>query len=224
MLKLLLYSLFCITSCMAHGLSKIKDGDPKIAEIACISLGTCCSAAINLERCNISKAYYPFDFITTPFDGLCTILESNFKDFISESALAVTDCSIKNKITTCTFSHDFDATISNYKFVAEKYQRRIDRFYQTIKQAKHIYFFRTHIVKEEALILYALLKKLFPAISFSLIVPTAPTVNILPNHTAQPWGIPGIKEFPLFIKENDDSVTHGRTEDWDLIFHELNLF
>ncbi|MBM3893283.1 hypothetical protein FJ365_02680 [Candidatus Dependentiae bacterium] len=118
--------------------------------------------------------------------------------------------------------------LDNYDIVAAKYQRRIERFYKTIQEAKHIFFFRTHLTKTEAAMLYQLLKQLFPQKRFSLIAPTKT------EHMQQPWNLAGVQEFPLLVKKVrrfpfltrrivESTREHGRDEDWDFIFRSLKL-
>lgn len=215
-------------------------------DIVCISLGKKCSPALNFKRHNISKAYYPFDFIETPFDGLCMLLKNKFKDFSLKEALKTTGFAlsredpttttaqipfaiVENQVTKCIFYHDFKGNnLDNYDTVAAKFQRRIDRFYKTIEETKHIFFFRTYLTKPEAAVLYQLLKQLFPQKSFSLIVPTKT------EYMQQPWNLPGVQEFPLLVKKVrrfpfltrkivESTRDHGRDEDWDHIFRVLKL-
>lgn len=259
MLTLLLYSLLFSASCFAQSqLSEIDNAtqalinklnandeivrgsaaDEQIApETVYISLGEKCSPALNLINRNLSNTYYPFDFLKTPFDGLCKLLASNFTNFLPDkSALQVITSQhswfdndadrenidiglyqmtiVGNTITKCIFAHDFkDPKLQDYDLVKQKYQRRIERFYTAIKGAKYVYFFRTHLKKYEAKALHTLLLTMFPKTRFTLIVPTNP------DHMTHAWQLLGIKEFALY-KHPASSVekTHGSTEQWDHIF------
>ncbi|MBM3893479.1 hypothetical protein FJ365_03725 [Candidatus Dependentiae bacterium] len=98
--------------------------------IACISLGKLCSSALNFKRHNLSKAYYPFDFMETPFDSLCMLLNNKFKNFIDKKLLIVTRPShswenpntldrtamsvVENQITKCIFYHDFKGSEADH--------------------------------------------------------------------------------------------------------------
>ena len=190
---------------------------------AFISLGYCCSAALHLKLFKISTAYYPFDFIRTPFESLCTLLETRFKHFFTKDALVWERERVVDTITKCSSMHDFKhKKFADYEVIAAKYQRRIERFYKTIEQAKHIYFFRSHIVKEEALLLQALLKKLFPDKSFTLVVLKKPINRRYTRLVQEPWGLPGIKEFQLYGTEAHTN-NHGREEDWRRVFQSLGI-
>ncbi len=213
-----------------------------IPDIVCISLGARCSAALNFRRNQLSMAYYPFDFIATPLTGLHILLKTKFKDFLTKSALKIARDNnawldnntgpdqprkvssqkmvvAKNSITGCEFIHDFATKrLEEYKAVAAKYQRRINRFYKTINHAKYIYFFRTHLNKKEATALHSLLKKLFSKTRFVLVAPTDP------EHMQQPWNLPGVKEFLMYPDTpGSHNKVHGNTASWDHIFHQLKL-
>jgi hypothetical protein len=211
-----------------------------LPEIACISLGERCSAALAFRRRAISTAYYPFDFIATPLKGLHLLLKTTFRNFLNKKLLTVTKSNgawldetnrtikafgsvekmvvVKNKRTGCDFVHDFkDEKLENYQTVFEKYQRRIDRFYRTITQAKHVYFFRTHMTKKEATELLATLKKAFPKKSFTLVAPTDP------EHMQKPWHLAGVKEFLMYDNTSRSQKRHGSVAAWDNIFKTLGL-
>ena len=90
MFKMLLWSLFFTTSCFTHNVDSELDletyllinmlnaqdefatraPEQPIPKIACISLGFDCAAAKNFVSYKLSNAYYPLDFIKTPFEGL----------------------------------------------------------------------------------------------------------------------------------------------------------
>ncbi len=105
----------------------------------------------------------------------------------------------------------------NYDAVCEKYQRRIERFYQSIEQAKYIYFFRTHLKKHEAAELYTLLRTLYPTKQFSLIAPTDP------QHMKKPWNVPGVQEFLMYPANDTTHKVHGDSAYWDNILKKLHL-
>lgn len=201
-----------------------RSTDIVIPDIVCLSLGERCSVGIQLKKYNIATAFYPFDFMATPLKGLFLLLNNKFKGFLDKNALTVTNPACKphplvnNKVTGCDFVHDFaDKSLSNYDAVFEKYQRRIDRFYKTIEQAKYIYFFRTHLKKHEAVELYKLLRTLYPNKQFSLIVPTDP------KYVKTPWKIAGIQEFLMYPPKDLTYQVHGASEYWDIILKALKL-
>lgn len=83
---------------------------------------------------------------------------------------------VLDKKLAMVFNHDFSdrrpATINaQYQANYEKYQRRIHRFYESIKSGKKIYFIRyQYITKSESIELYQLLKSTFASTNFTLIV------------------------------------------------------
>ena len=216
-----------------------------LPEIACISIGARWSAALAFRRRSISTAYYPFDFIATPLHGLHILLKTKFRSFLNKGLLKPTRKNnawldqntdspdqqkpmakaeqmvvVENSLTGCEFIHDFkDNKMSNYTTVAQKYQRRIDRFYRTIAQAKRVYFFRTFLSKQEAADLHALLRSLFPTTDFTLVAPTSP------ERAKQPWRLEGVKEFLMYSPEEKLPAykVHGSGAAWDHMFKTLNL-
>lgn len=107
--------------------------------------------------------------------------------------------------------------MSTYDVVFDKYQQRIERFYQAIEQAKYIYFFRTNLTKEEAIQLNNLLHKLYPTKKFSLIVPTDP------KFMKKPWQIAGVQEFFMYPPNDLKNQRHGDSTYWDIILKTLKL-
>lgn len=207
--------------------------DEETQTVAYISLGANCAAGLHLVRHQLLTRYYPFDWIETPFDGLCYLLKTGFKDFLDKNALtpqhSITTWvepdldraipsyprqRVRNQTSGCEFVHDFiDAALSNYPAVAEKYARRIERFYRTIAQAKHVYFFRTEISRAQAKILRNLLREVFPNLSFTLVVPTHK------RHLTKPWHLASVRPFYL----GSHATAGSNKPEWDNIFAALGL-
>ncbi|MBE6443117.1 MAG: hypothetical protein E7020_00420 [Alphaproteobacteria bacterium] len=113
------------------------------------SLGEACSCTQALRSSNLQYASYPLDWLFgSDFNGRMDILVSDFNKFIEQSDLQYSysersiscDAYLNNK-NQITFNHDFPAGISleeSYPMVAEKYQRRINRLLDNIKNADSV--------------------------------------------------------------------------------------
>lgn len=113
------------------------------------SLGEACSCTQALRSSNLQYASYPLDWLFgSDFNGRVDILISEFNQFIERSDLQYSysersiscDAYFNNK-NQITFNHDFPAGVpleESYPMVAEKYQRRINRLLDNIKNADSV--------------------------------------------------------------------------------------
>jgi hypothetical protein len=124
-----------------------------------ISLGPTCSIAYQLQKLGKKKESLPFDWIRCyPIDSVLHLIQNNFSDlfegieyvkddtkfpFIEDNVgegesesfdtIKMKDTKIyKNDKLGISFFHDFKEGI-DVNDVIEKYQRRIDRFYNVVK-------------------------------------------------------------------------------------------
>ncbi len=116
------------------------------------SLGEACSSTQALIKANLRIASYPFDWLFgSNFLGRVHILVSEFKDFLNKEDLVSLSyhngdlnnlCNVyKNTHTQLTLNHDFSAHIpfeKSYPQVLEKYNRRIRRLLNNLKNATSI--------------------------------------------------------------------------------------
>ena len=115
-------------------------------DVLFISLGQQCGVAYNLEKCGFKEESLPFDWIRTPsFLSIVKLIENNFENFLNPEYLEYnknTDIKyyFRNKLTRCEFVHECEET--NFKEIEEKFQRRITRFYNKIRQNNKIIFIR----------------------------------------------------------------------------------
>lgn len=105
-----------------------------------ISLGYFCSVALELERIGLRSTSSPFDWCISNYEGVIDAIENHFENFLNYDYLFQSDTvhgnyfNIKYKIW---FFHDFDKYHSleeQLPTVRDKYLRRIERFYENIKQ------------------------------------------------------------------------------------------
>jgi hypothetical protein len=168
-----------------------------IEEPLFVSLGSICEAAHILRGCELRKAAFPFDWITTiDSEKFLNILEEDFEHFLDEQYMVVADRGPGPLLHTyyhAEFLHDgdfrgdlYDPTMRRLKI---KYQRRIDRFRNLATYSGKVFFIRTafpssttdphryyfcadnlEISDDYAWRLYHLLKERFPLLDFSLII------------------------------------------------------
>ena len=105
-----------------------------------ISLGSFCSVALELERIGLRETSAPFDWLITDFEGVIRAIDSHFSEWLEYKNLLQNEkfhCQYKDTYYKCMFFHDFnkyDPLESQIDSVRAKYQRRIDRFYDMIKE------------------------------------------------------------------------------------------
>ncbi len=198
-------------------------------DVLCVSLGFNCTVALNFNQNQIRLLAFPFDWIMTSFTGLCELIENNFIDFLNPMYLRQGVFNTKYNIG---MPHDFPTKdrgdgvheiVHNFldflPDVNEKYQRRIERFYNVCNLANKVYFFRikanwkfdkdpqnlTSVIK-----LRNILIKKFPYDNWELIV-----ISSSDKEYKNDWKVPKVKNFYI----SDD----GSEKEWKEIFKKLNL-
>lgn len=105
-----------------------------------ISLGYFCSVASELEKFGLRKESSPFDWVISDFEGVIMAIKNDFLNYLDYDYLS--QCALNHEIYKNTkynimFVHDFDRYIPLKKQlpkVLDKYNRRISRFYESIKK------------------------------------------------------------------------------------------
>lgn len=105
-----------------------------------ISLGYFCSVALELQREGMRDASYPFDWVISDWFGVQKLIKNHFDGFLDYDKL-YQDKQYPQYYSNTTygisFYHDFSPYIplaEQLNFVKNKYERRIERFYQDIGQ------------------------------------------------------------------------------------------
>lgn len=104
-----------------------------------ISLGYFCSVAQELKRLGLRDASYPFDWVIADFSGVMEAIENGFQSWLAYDCLSQWQDYpqyYRNSLYNVDFYHDFSKYKSlkkQIKSVEEKYQRRIARFYNSIR-------------------------------------------------------------------------------------------
>lgn len=124
-----------------------------------IPLGSTCSIAYQLKRLGLRKSAYPFDWVRINNLALVSkLIDTDFKQFLKRESFKFTEISdqfaVNGRMRSylyqnnfCRFFHDFENYINDISFkkFCEKYNRRIDRFYNVIKERKKLLFIREEI-------------------------------------------------------------------------------
>jgi len=114
-----------------------------------ISLGSFCSPALWIKELGLRNSAYPLDWILTPdLRRTNDLIENNFIDFLEIKHLVAMDkltsvtLNMQNTKYNLRFVHDFskdsDAE-SQLSDVKTKYDRRINRFYETLYSRKILF-------------------------------------------------------------------------------------
>lgn len=144
------------------------------------SIGEACSCTQILRHLGLQNASYPFDWLFgSTFIGRCKILTEEFKDFIRKEDLEYSheERSLKcnayyNKLNDIVFNHDFLKSLDfedAYPLVKEKYDRRIRRLLEKIKNSNSVLAVyleipttnHVEVTNEEILQGYSILKEKF---------------------------------------------------------------
>ncbi|WP_172136085.1 DUF1796 family putative cysteine peptidase [Adlercreutzia sp. ZJ473] len=101
-----------------------------------VSLGYFCSVALELERFGLRDTSGPFDWVISPWWGVCQLMNDGFSDLFMPD-LFEQDPTIpehyRNAKYGIAFYHDFDRWRpfgDQLPMVRDKYVRRIERFYE----------------------------------------------------------------------------------------------
>jgi hypothetical protein len=172
----------------------------------------------------LRKIAYPLDWMfTNNFEGLCRLLSNDFVNFLQPEILEVhpyLPFVVVNTLYGIEFRHDFPSTgpthmksILNSDWrdhiseIAEKYNRRIERFNELANHKGKVFFMRMAynsffsyewpkvVTREEAIILRDVLRKKFPRTDFELII-----VNYrdeIASDEAGAWKIDGVRNYNI---------------------------
>ena len=114
-----------------------------------VGIGSACIASQAMRDAGLQYASYPFDWMSGPTFGqriqtVCSEFEGWFRQEDLEFAgnpNGFTHDSYRNRATNALFPHDFEigrSLAESYPTVKEKYDRRIDRLYASIRRSKRV--------------------------------------------------------------------------------------
>ena len=203
-------------------------------EYIAISLGYRCQVAQQLGFNGLRTAAYPFDWLITPFNSLYKLIDFEFVDFFDKKNLQLRThfyyeddgghlrdpryLHVWEKKYNVLFRHHFQFNenyLDAYDIIREKYKRRIQRFYDTLRSGKYIYFFRRVITKKQAIILTDLIGKKFPELAYTLVA-----IDYT-QEVQEKWDIPNVRNYYLPIPVPYDR--DGDHAKWWEIFNDLGL-
>lgn len=209
------------------------------AENLYVSLGAHCEVANFIGYNGLRTAAYPFDWMLTTRHSVISILEQDFAHYLDISYLQLHQFGVANLYYHIEFRHDWPYFGKDWfkmdikrtlPEIIEKYQRRIERFYQLADYQGKVYFIRAPIDIDYALDYYptftneaktitidealglkkALLNK-FPNLDFELII-----INYL-DENEEPFCFPPLEK----IQEFRVRLSH-KFEDWESLLQQLN--
>jgi hypothetical protein len=173
-----------------------------------ISLGSSCCIAYQLQQHNLRQKAFPFDWLRVKsLDDINNCLQDNFNNFLKLKYLRCNkfpllkddffpnltnnvddECykgenvSVMQNLYGMEFCHDFKINFENFQIVNEKYERRIQRFYETIKSDTKIIFIR-HEEKikntyENIQTFFRIIREINPVCNFEMILILSSKENI----------------------------------------------
>lgn len=200
---------------------------------AIYSLGDLCLVALQLRKNNLRPHAGPLDWMATPFiPNLIQLLENRFEDYMKRENLLSSGYSTGVDQTTqylcltdmtylIVSSHDFKAsenTFSNletYPFVKAKFDRRINRFLDSIENGKRTLFIRTEGSFNEIFKLNSALSKLVKNEYTLLVINHAPTNTLIEKN----WPMSNVCSIDLPNKEK----WHENDHYWKEIFNGISI-
>lgn len=199
-----------------------------------ISLGIACQPAIHLRRSGLKKETYPFDWGVTEFDALYAILENDFAHFFDEVSITQdsmitykvregncinTKFHLKNNIYGNNFSHemvDYEGSlIVRLPESKAKYERRVARFFNTLKLGEPVLFIRHRISKSQAILLTELLDRKFPYLDYMLL---AIDDN---EEISSDWGLSKVIQARMKTATDLDAENESFTLAWSELFKKV---
>ena len=111
-----------------------------------ISLGFFCGVAQEIERRGFRDESFPFDWVISNLNTVNKLIENKFDKLFDLDYLYKNDESqnvIRHKNYKFDIHHDFDkerGIEEQLKFVSQKYERRINRFYEVLNAENKILF------------------------------------------------------------------------------------
>lgn len=204
-----------------------------------ISLGSDCHVAERLNHYQLRDAAYPFDWvILEDFDSVTDVIEDYFQHWLDPNFLEYRGKQIFNKYYCLSFVHDFpivgcptlissEGDHSSFgiidpnfiKFIpqaAEKFERRISRFFSVLSSNNPVIFIRANATFHSAQRFVKLIKTKYPNLPFLLVVVCPP--KLIDNT----WNIENVKNFYAL----DSSERFGwwwGDKTWNYVLKEIKL-
>ena len=194
-----------------------------------VSLGNMCQVAHQIEINSMRSAAYPFDWVITPFPSLYFFIANEGRFFLEPDRLVFcedqpdgTGKEIKSFIKDLNyhmeFFHDFELSpdfMKDYPAIKEKYNRRIERFFELLRSKKRVLFVRRNLNYKEAVLLDKLLKKKYPQLRYTILA-LGDTQDMKSN-----WKLKRVKNF--YLRELEPWSWVGDPWAWNEILQQFSL-
>lgn len=220
-----------------NALIENRNFDPVSKKPLAISLGFCCAVASTMEVNGLRHYAFPFDWVWTPFKGLCEAIKNDFSDFLNSDFLVPSGRALFNTKYSISFHHDFPVYIHNslelltedylnyLEEVQVKYKRRINRFCEALNSTRPTFLIRARytpleneaICKDEVILLRDILLEKFPDGNWTLVV-----LDVTDDYK-EDWQLDRVRNFYLHNEVDPWGGGGGDSKAWKTIFKMLNL-
>jgi hypothetical protein len=182
-----------------------------------VSLGGTCQPAWHLRKNKLRTASYPFDWIGTPTDSLCTLLATDFQDFFHRPYLHIRGDNEIGKLDVVNtkykilFAHDFTAANrfdEEYPVLKDKFERRIERFCDVLKSGERVLLIRIRIDREDARKITDTLNRKFPNLRYTLFAVDST------EEIREDWHIPNVVNRYVDVAPDHMAVDPGHDKPW----------
>jgi hypothetical protein len=181
----------------------------------CISLGSNCMPAIQMNKQNLKQATLPFDWVVTlSTEKVAHLLLNKFHNYMEQKNLIIRHVNIKNEAFVVEDPtqgvesfHDFDMyrntrfALSTYPEFREKLNRRIERLYKVFNEGNSFLFIRSQVESpgDARLLKNAIDQVVGPGKTAYLLI-----INCLPitQTNELEWGIAGVCTVEIPFMEN----------------------
>lgn len=206
-----------------------------------INLGQDCQATYYLQKLNLRKTAFPFDWLQTyNFSGVCKAIEEKFEFFLSKDYLEynvrqtlIPQTRIKNTKYNLYFVHDFpteyqsNVSKENGNFgiikpnfldylldMQKKYKKRIQRFLDLLNYNFYIIFIRTHTSFQRGLEFVKLMDNSYPKLNYKLILVNPNTAD----STKKQVESKKIEQYYFNKIENNTGNKWWSQKEWEKLF------
>jgi hypothetical protein len=195
---------------------------------AYISLGSTCQTAYQLKRLGLRRFAGPLDwFVSESVPGLVGLIRSRFNGFMELNNIQLIgytqDCYIaRDNACEIVSYHDFPQTLSIFNWqeaypeLIERVRRRANRFLEMVKNHP-VFFVRTQLTAEEALLLQSALQPLTHEESRLLVLNEHPADS--GGIVFEDWGLDGICSASVPTEED----WRGSDRVWDQVMDGFRL-
>ena len=206
----------------------MKLNEIKGAYSAIFSLGENCVPALKLRQYNLRKFAGPFDWVGSPnLPSVNNLIATNFSNFLNEQNLLVPQYASEEDLLVVdlahhiSFNHDFKTDVNTLQHLSslpqiqEKYQKRINRFLETMASAKRLLFIRTEADWMDTFVLEKVLSQLVTNDYSILVVNHTPVKEIVELD----WKIKNV----CAIEMPNEDIWDGNNLLWERIFQGITL-